>query len=51
MINTKKDNYKLVVKEVYEFSKNDKRILKLVRVAKEIVFKEDEVFFKELAKH
>lgn len=47
----KEDNYKLVVKEVYEISKNDQKLLELVKVAKEIVFKEDEVLFKELAKH
>jgi hypothetical protein len=46
-----KDKYKLVVKEVYEISKNDKKLLELVKVAKEIVFREDEVLFKELAKH
>ena len=47
----KGDKYKLVVKEVYEISKNDQKLLELVKVAKEIVFKEDEVLFKELAKH
>lgn len=47
----KKDNYKLTIKETYIISKNDKKLLELVRVAKEIVFKEDEVLFKELAKH
>ncbi|MBR9699567.1 hypothetical protein GOV09_03880 [Candidatus Woesearchaeota archaeon] len=47
----KKDTYKLTEKEVYEISKNDKKLLELVKVAKEIVFKEDEVLFKELAKH
>lgn len=47
----KEDKYKLVIKEVYEISKNDQKLLELVKVAKEIVFKEDEVLFKELAKH
>jgi len=47
----KENKYKLVVKEVYEISKNDKKLLELVKVAKEIVFREDEVLFKELAKH
>jgi hypothetical protein len=46
-----KDKYKLTIKETYMLSKNDKRLLELVKVAKEIVFKEDEVLFKELAKH
>lgn len=45
------DKYKLIIKEVYEISKNDKKLLELIKVAKEIVFKEDEVLFKELAKH
>ena len=44
-------NIKLTKKIVYEISKNDKKILKLVKVAKEIVLKEDEFFLKELAKH
>ena len=47
----KKDKYKLTIKETYVISKNDKKMLELVRVAKEIVFKEDEILFKELAKH
>lgn len=42
---------KLSIKENYIISKNDKKLLELVKVAKEIVFKEDEVLFKELAKH
>jgi len=46
-----KDKFKLTTKEVYIISKNDKKLLELVKVAKEIVFKEDEVLFKELAKH
>jgi len=46
-----KDKYKLIVKEHYIISKNDKKLLELVKVAKEIVFKEDEILFKELAKH
>lgn len=47
----KKDKYKLTIKETYVISKNDKKMLELVRIAKEIVFKEDEILFKELAKH
>lgn len=47
----KNDKYPLVIKEVYEISKNDQKLLELVKVAKEIVFKEDEILFKELAKH
>ena len=46
-----KDKYKSTLKEIYVISKNDKKLLELVRVAKEIVFKEDEILFKELAKH
>ena len=45
------DNIKLTKKIVYEISKNDKKILELVKVAKEIVLREDEFLFKELAKH
>ncbi len=45
------DEYKLIIKNTYIISKNDKKLLELVKVAKEIVFKEDEVLFKELAKH
>ncbi len=45
------DKYKLTIKEVYVISKNDQKLLELVKVAKEIVFKEDEILFKELAKH
>lgn len=46
-----KDKYELTIKEIYTISKNDKKLLELVKVAKEIVFKEDELLFKELAKH
>lgn len=49
--NDQKEEYKLIIKETYIISKNDKKLLELVRVAKEIVFREDEVLFKELAKH
>lgn len=38
-------------KKVYEISKSDRKLLELVKIAKEIVFKEDEILFKELAKH
>ena len=44
--NNSKEEYK-----TYIISKNDKKLLELVRIAKEIVFREDEVLFKELAKH
>lgn len=52
-MNNKKqdDKYKLTIKETCVISKGDKKLLELVKVAKEIVFKEDEVLFKELAKH
>jgi len=46
-----KDKYKITIRETYIISKNDRKLLELVRVAKEIVFKEDEILFKELAKH
>lgn len=49
--NKQKDKYKITIKETYIISKNDKKLLELVRVAKEIVFKEDKELFKELAKH
>lgn len=42
---------KLTKKIVYEVSKNDKKLLELVKIAKEIVLKEDEILLKELAKH
>lgn len=52
MENKKQNNkYKLTIKEAYVISKNDKKLLELVKIAKEIVFKEDEILFKELAKH
>ncbi len=46
-----KEEIKFTKKIVYEISKNDQKILQLVKVAKEIVLKEDEILFKELAKH
>ncbi len=46
-----KNNIKLTKKIVYEISRNDKKLLELVMIAKEIVLKEDEQFLKELAKH
>ncbi|HIG94194.1 MAG: hypothetical protein QT05_C0032G0010 [archaeon GW2011_AR13] len=48
---------KVTKKIVYEFSKKDKlskndlKFLKLVKIAGEIVLKEDELLFKELAKY
>ena len=42
---------KLTKKIVYEISKDDKKLLELVMIAKEIVLKEDEILLKELAKH
>lgn len=48
---------KITKKIVYEFSKKDEltksdvRFLKLVRIAGQLVLKEDELLFKELAKH
>jgi len=46
-----KDEIKVTKKVVYELSKNDKKFLKLVKIAGEIVLKEDVLLFKELAKH
>jgi hypothetical protein len=45
------DEYKITKKLVLEVSKNDKKILKLVKIAGQIVLKEDIKLFKELAKH
>jgi hypothetical protein len=42
---------KLTKKIVYEISKDDKKLLELVKIAREIVLKEDELLLKELAKH
>ena len=42
---------KLTKKIVYEISKNDKKILELVKIASEIVLKEDVRLFKELEKY
>lgn len=47
----KNDEIKITGKIVLEISKNDKKLLELVKIAGEIVLKEDEVLFKELAKH
>ena len=45
------DKIKLTKKIVIEISKNDRKILELVKVAKEIVLKEDVRLFKELRKY
>ena len=50
-MNKSKKTIKITKKVVLEISKNDKKLLELVRVAGEIVLKEDEILFKELAKH
>ena len=47
----KKDEIKITKKIVLEISKNDKKLLELIKVAGQIVLKEDEILFKELAKH
>ena len=47
----KKDDIKITKKIVLEISKNDKKLLELIKVAGQIVLKEDEILFKELAKH
>jgi len=41
---------KLTKKVVYEISKNDRKLLELVKVAGEIVIREDKKLFEELAK-
>ena len=51
VIKNKKDKSKMIVKECYEISKNDQKLLELVNKAKEIVFREDKILFNELAKH
>ncbi len=53
----KNNEIKITKKIVYEFSKKDdltdkdKKFLKLVMIAGELVIKEDELLFKELAKY
>lgn len=42
---------KITKKRVYEISENDKKILELVKIASEVVFREDKRLLKELAKH
>ena len=42
---------KVTKKIVYEISRNDKKLLKLMVVAGQLVLKEDKVLLKELAKH
>lgn len=42
---------KVTKKIVYEISRNDKKFLKLMVVAGQLVLKEDKVLLKELAKH
>src|SRR3989339_590505 len=46
-----KEATKIIIKECYEISKNDQKLLELVNKAKEIVFREDKILFNELAKH
>lgn len=52
-----KNEIKVTKKIVYEFSKRDKltkndvKFLKLVKIAGEIVLREDRLLFEELAKH
>ena len=42
---------KITKKVVYEISKNDKKILELIKLAGEIVLREDKELLKELAKY
>jgi hypothetical protein len=46
-----KGDVKITKKIVYEISQGDRKLLELVQIAKEIVLREDEMLFKELAKH
>lgn len=50
MTKNQNDEYKCTIKKTSIISKNDEKLLKLIRVAKEIVFREDKALFKELAK-
>ncbi len=45
------DKIKQTKKIIYEISKNDKKILELVKIANEVVLKEDIKLFRELGKH
>jgi hypothetical protein len=47
----KKGNIRITKRVVYKLSKNDQKLLRVIRVAAELVLKEDEQLFKELAKH
>lgn len=38
-------------KTVHELSKSDKELLELVKIAREVVLKEDKILLRELAKH
>ena len=42
---------KATKKVIFKASKGDKKLLHLVKIAKEIVLREDELLLKELAKH
>lgn len=46
-----KEPLKIRKKEVIEISKGDKKLLEMVRIAGEIVIREDEELLKELAKY
>ncbi|MGK0209268.1 MAG: hypothetical protein ACI83O_000540 [Patescibacteria group bacterium] len=51
MTNTKKkEKEKSMSQETYIISQGERKLLELVNVAKEIVFNEDKILFKELAK-
>ncbi len=45
------EQIKKTKKMVYEISANDKKILELVKIASEVVLREDKHLLKELAKH
>lgn len=47
----KSKNIKVTKKIVYEISQGDKKLLELVKIAGQIVLREDEQLLKELAKY
>jgi len=46
-----RESIKIRKKEIIEISKGDKKLIELVRVAGEVIIREDIKLLKELAKH
>tara|TARA_Y100000310_G_C20699949_1_gene828808 strand:- start:2902 stop:3045 length:144 start_codon:yes stop_codon:yes gene_type:complete len=46
-----KEPIKIIKKEIVEISRGDKKLIELVRIAGEIIIREDKELLKELAKH